>query len=243
LALSVRVDTEQHFQAILLWRPTVEKDFEYKEVETGLPVERALDVAATVANLVPLIGGPVASILGGISAGRKEQRVLEVIQSVSDDLRDFTSAAAEAYVKTEDFEELLENTLRRVAQERTSEKRQLYGRILTHAIKHPGGDYDEQLRILNTLEELDIGHVVLIRALLQAPESHLGITGSPVETLRKRILEFSEEQIDRFVADLNDRRITSLASLRTMMTAHGAANLQHSVTAYGRTFIRYVEGT
>lgn len=36
----------------------MEKDFEYKEVQTGLPPERALDVAATVANLVPLIGGP-----------------------------------------------------------------------------------------------------------------------------------------------------------------------------------------
>jgi len=68
----------------------VEKDFEYNEVETGLPAERALDVAATLANLVPLIGGPVASIIGGISGGRKEQRILEVVQGVSDDLRDFS---------------------------------------------------------------------------------------------------------------------------------------------------------
>lgn len=220
----------------------MEEDFEYKEVETGLPADRALDVAAVVANLVPLIGGPVSSILSGISGGRKEQRILEVIQGVSDDLRDFKSQAAEEYVKTEDFEELLENTLKRVVQERSSEKRQLYRRILTHAIKYPGGDYQEHLRFLKTLDDLDISHVVILRALLQTPESDLGIMGSPMQTLRKRIPEFPESQIEQLVAELNDLRITSVPSLRTMMTAHGAANLQHAVTAYGGRFLRYVEG-
>jgi hypothetical protein len=71
----------------------------------------------------------VASVIGGISGGRKEQRILEVVQGVSDDLSDFKSQVAEEYVKTEDFEELLENTLRRVAQERSAEKRRLYRSI------------------------------------------------------------------------------------------------------------------
>lgn len=220
----------------------MEKDFEYKEVETGLPAERALNVAATLANLVPLIGGPVASIIGGISGGRKEQRILEVVQGVSDDLRDFKSQVAEEYVKTEDFEELLENTLRRVAQERSAEKRRLYRSILTTAIKHPGGDYDEQLRFLKTLDELDPDHIEILRALLQGPESGLGMMGSPIQTLRQRIPEMTEAQIEQLVNGLNDRRITSMTSLRTMMTAHGAADLQHAVTAYGRRFLTYVEG-
>jgi hypothetical protein len=134
-----------------------------------------LDVAATVASLVPSIGGPVASILSGISGGRKEQRILEVIQGVSDDLRDFHSDVAEKYVKTEDFEELLENTLRRAAQERTEEKRRLYRNILTKAIKNPGGDCGEQLRFLKTLEEISPDHVLILRASKQLPEPELGI--------------------------------------------------------------------
>ncbi|MGH9771262.1 MAG: hypothetical protein ACRD4Q_06145 [Candidatus Acidiferrales bacterium] len=220
----------------------VKKDFEYKEVETGLPDERALDVAAAIANIVPLIGGPIASIIGGISAGKKEQRILEAVQRVSEDLHDFTSQAAEEYVKTEDFEELLENTLRRVAQERSAQKRRLYSAILTTAIKHPGGDYDDQLRFLKTLDELDPDHIKILRSLLQQPEPDLAMMGSPMQTLRKRIPAMAEAQIEQLVNELNDRRIASLTSLRTIMTAHGAANLQHAVTPYGRRFLSYVAG-
>jgi AcrR family transcriptional regulator len=149
---------------------------------------------------------------------------------------------AEEYVMTEDFEELLENTLRRAAQARSAEKRRLYRSILTTAIKHPGSDYDEQLRFLKTLDELDPDHIKILRALLQGPESDLGMMGSPIQTLRQRIPEMTEAQIEQLVNGLNDRRLTSMTSLRTMMTAHGAADLQHAVTPYGRRLLRYVEG-
>jgi hypothetical protein len=217
------------------------KDFEYKEVETGLPAERALDVAATVANLVPLIGGPLSNVLGGFSAGRKEARILEVVQTVSDDLRDFQSKVAEEYVKTEDFEELLENTLRRAAQERNAEKRRLYSKILTNAIRHPGGNCDKQVSFLKTLEELDPDHVRLLRALLEEPNHDLGTMGSPMQTLRERLPDLPEAQIDELVSRLNALRVTSLTSLRTMMTAHGAASLQHNITPYGRQFLSQLD--
>lgn len=217
------------------------KDLEYKEVHTGLPAERALDLAATVANLVPLIGGPVSSILSGLSGGRKEQRILEVIQGVSEDLRNFESQAAEAYVKTEDFEELLENALKRAKDERSSEKRALYRRILTNAIKHPGRKYEEHMRFINILNEIEPSHIVILRALLVPPKSNLGIMGSPIHTLQERIPEFTEDQIEQLVDELNDRRITALRSLRTLMTARGAADLRGSITPIGKAFLAYLE--
>jgi hypothetical protein len=223
-------------------RIQVGKDFEYKEVETGLPAERALDVAATLANLVPLIGGPVANIIGGISGGRRKERILEIVQGVSDDLRDFKSRAAEEYVKTEDFEELLDKTLRHAAQERSAEKRRLYRNILTTAIKQPGGDYDEQVRFVKTLDDLDPDHVQLLRALVQRPETNLGMIGSPIQTLRQRVPGMTEARVEQLVNELNDRRITSLTSLRTTMTAQGAADLHDVVTPYGRRFLGYIDG-
>ena len=219
----------------------MKKDFEYKEVQVGLPAERALDVAATLANLVPLIGGPVANILGGISGGRKEERVLEVIRGVSDDLRDFQSEVADRYVKTEDFEELLEQTLRRVAQERTEAKRRMYRNFLTSAIKHPSGDYTEQLRLVKTLEELSPDHLAIIKALNQPPGSEFGLVGSPIQTLKERLPGHSERRIEQLVSELNDHRVTSLSSLRVMMTARGAADLRHAVTPFGQQFLSYVQ--
>jgi hypothetical protein len=219
----------------------VNKDIQYEEVQTGLPAERALEVAAAVATLVPLIGGPVASILSGISGARKEQRVLEVIQGVSDNLRDFQSQAADEYVKTDDFEELLENTLRRAAQERSEEKRSLYGNIITNAIKNQDGDCEEQLRLLKTLEEISPDHVLILRALKQTPESEVGMIGSPMQTLRKRVPDLAEERIEQLLNELNDLRLTSMGSLRTIMTAQGAADLRHAVTQYGQRFLSYIQ--
>jgi hypothetical protein len=35
-------------------------------------------------------------------------------------------------------------------------------------------------------------------------------------------------------------RLTNMTNLNVMMTAHGAANLHHSVTSYGLRFIAYL---
>jgi hypothetical protein len=66
--------------------------------------------------------------------------------------------------------------------------------------------------------------------------------GSQIQTLRKRLPEMTEAQIEELVNGLNDRRITSITSLRTMMTAHGAADLRHAITPYGLRFLSFIEG-
>src|SRR5437868_5580687 len=119
-------------------------EFTYKEVPTGMPSETALDLAATVSSLVPLIGGAVGNVLSGISQGRKMERVKEVLEGLAADLHDFKSEASQTYVKTEDFEELLDEVLHKVADERNEQKRQFLRSFLTFAIKHPGPSYDEQ---------------------------------------------------------------------------------------------------
>src|SRR5947209_1064802 len=95
-------------------------EFRYKEIPTGLPAETALEVASALSNvLVPWIGGPIANVLSGLAVGRKIDRVNEVVEGLGRDLRDFKSAASEAYVKTDAFEDLLERTLRQAAEERS----------------------------------------------------------------------------------------------------------------------------
>jgi hypothetical protein len=96
---------------------------------------------------------------------------------------------------------------------------------------------------VKTLEELLPDHIMVLRALTQQPEPELGMIGSPIQTLGKRVPCRTEAQIEQLVNDLNDRRVTSMNALHTMMTAHGAANLQHSVTPYGQRFLSYLQGT
>ena len=132
--------------------------------------ETAIDVAAFVGSAVPWIGGPVSN-----------ERVREVLEGLSSDLADFKSEISEEYVKTEDFEELLEQTLKRAADERNESKRKIYRAFLTNAIESPGELYDDQIRFLRTLEELQPDHLLVIRALSQSPDPDPGMMGPPIK--------------------------------------------------------------
>jgi hypothetical protein len=205
--------------------------------------ETALDVAAFVGSAVPWIGGPVSNVLSGMSLGRKFARVREVLEGLTSDLSDFKSEVSEKYVKTEDFEELLEQTLKRAADERNEEKRQIYRYFLTNAIESPGEPYDEQIRFLRTLEELQPDHLKVLRALSKPPDPDPGMMGSPDQTLRQRLPDLEGKRIEELITQLNDLRVTNMTSLKTMMTGRGAADLRHSITSYGQRFMQYIVET
>ena len=202
--------------------------------------ETALDVVAFVGSAVPWIGSPVSNVLSGMSWGRKFARVREVLEGLTSDLSDFKSEVSEEYVKTEDFEELLEQTIKRAADERNEEKRQIYRSFLTNAIESPGEPYDEQIRFLHTLEELQSDHLKVLRALSKTPDPDPGMMGSPDQTLHQRLPELEGERVEELITQLNDLRVTNMTSLKTMMTGRGAADLKHSITSYGQRFMQYI---
>lgn len=203
-------------------------------------VERALEVAATVGNLVPVLGGVVASVLSGLAGDRRFERVREVLLELADRVKG-VSAEQEKYIRGEDFEDLLIETLQRVWRERDEEKRRIYRDFLAAAIASPGGPYDEQLRFLRTLEELQGDHIRILRAIFQEPSPETSsLTGSPIRTLQRRLPDMDEARIDDLVTQLNDLRITNLGSLRVMMTARGAEDLRPTMTPYGQRFVRFL---
>ena len=206
--------------------------------------EKALDIASVVTSIVPWIGGPVSAVLSGMAVGRKLGRIREVLEGVAEDLRNFKSETSEKYVKTEEFQELLENVLRRAADERNEEKRRLYRAFLTHSVTAAGPSYDEQIKILRTLDALQPDHILVLRALLEAPPAgDPGIMGSPLQTLHQRIPGSTRDNIEHLIEELNDLRLTNLQALKTMMTAHGAQDLRPSVTPFGSRFVRFVLGS
>jgi hypothetical protein len=199
-----------------------------------------LEAAAAVISVVPWLGGPVSQVLAGMSVERKMNRVKELFDGLAQDLRNFHSEASETYVRSGEFQEILERTLRQVADERNDEKRRLYRSFLKGTIETPGEPYDEQRRFLRTLEEIQGDHLRIMRAMLQEPEANLGSMGSPVQTLGRRVPDMPRERIVDLVGQLNDMRVTNLTGLNTMMTAHGAANLSHALTPYGHRFIAFL---
>jgi len=209
-------------------------------IPASTTTEAVLDVVAFVGSTVPWIGGPVSNVLSGMSFGRKLGRVREVLGGLANDLGEFKSEVSEKYVKTEEFEDLLEQTLKRVGEERNEEKRHLYKAFLTDAIESPGKSYDEQLRLLRTFEEIVPDHLRVLKALSQEPKPNPGMMSSPIQTLRERLPEFEEQRIEELIVQLNVMRVTNISSLKVMMTGRGAADLRNSVTVYGKRILSYI---
>jgi hypothetical protein len=201
----------------------------------------ALEAVAVAASILPGLGGAIASVLSGWSADRKRERVREVLGDLALRIANVQSRLADDYVRSDEFEDLLDQTLRHVTTERHESKRRLYREFLVGAItsREP---YDEQLRVLRVLEQLQPAHVVLIRAVVREPDPRQFDrgTGSQVGTLQRRMSGFTKEQIVDLAEQLKDLRVVNLTSLNTMMTSRGAEDLRHAVTPFGRRFVAYI---
>ena len=207
------------------------------------PGEIVLDTIAVISSIAPWLGGPVATILSGISFDRKIGRVREVLLETAKAVNDNQSEISQKYVKSEDFSELLEKTLRQVAEERSEEKRLAYAMFLAGDVSSPGTHYDEKLRILRTLEEIQPDHIRILNAMLLPPEKNTNLTGSIGQTLQKRLPNIPSERIHDLAQQLTDMKLASLEHINSMMTTSGAEKLENYLTPYGKNFIRHISAS
>lgn len=216
-------------------------DEEKSILPTTTKRESVLEIASAVSSVVPWLGGPISQVLSGMSLGRKMERVREALEGIAEELKDHEAQTSKEYVRTDDFQELSEKTLRSIAEERNEGKRKLLRSFLENEIKFPGKSYDEQMRIFRVLEQLQPDHIRIIGALIQEPRPASGGMGSPINTLSRRLPGMPREHIEDLVLQLNDLRLIKLTSLNTMMTSYGAENLKGSLTSFGREFLKYVK--
>jgi hypothetical protein len=113
--------------------------------------------------------------------------------------------------------------------------------FLIDAIASPGESYDEQVRFLRTLEELQPDHLRILRAIAEPPDNSDGFSGSPAAALHGRLAGISGGRIKELVAQLNDMRVTNLTGLNSMMTYRGAQDLRHAITSYGKRFLSFLK--
>lgn len=153
------------------------------------------------------------------SFDHKLAQVREVLRDCAEELRQFKSDA---------FEKC------------SVETRELHRYVLTYAVTDIGETYDEQLLFLRTLEQLQLNHLLILRALTQQPAKALGVMSSPAQTLSKRLSPMDTSLISELVSQLSDFRIINLPNMETVMTGQGAEDLQHSITPYGHRLLQFI---
>ena len=207
--------------------------------------DAALSVASGIASAVPWLGGVVSNVLSGYGQARKFNRVQEVLDELARRMAGFESEVSRDYVRTEDFEELLEQALRRVADERNSEVRKLYVDFIHKTIVEPSTDYDTHMEVLTLIARLRPDHVKVLRAMLEEPSPRelSTMVGSPIQVLEGRT-GLDRDTIKAAITNTDDLRMTDLGGrLQSMVTARGAASLQDAMTAIGRHVLGYLRNT
>ena len=210
------------------------------EIKKSDGLEQVASLVHYVSATVPVFGGVLSSIFGGIAAGRKFERIKEVITKLADELKEIESISEE-YIKSEDFEEILEQTLHKIAHERNSEKREIFKKFLKNTIASQLS-YDDfvKYRILRTLEEVFPVHLYILKAISMEPnesETKGLISGKQIGTIIMRTKEsgLTGKEIEKTIEDLNRLGITNLNMniLKTMTNVGEARDLRHTITDFG----------
>ena len=222
------------------------RDDDSEQVDLILPAttgaERTLEGLATVAEFAPEIGGVLGNIFSGAASKRRNQRMREAVAYVLALVAD-VSTEQKNYVRSEDFEDLLIEALKRVEAERSEEKRQAYGRLLASAVRHAGEPgYDEQLRFLRVLEELQPDHLRMLEVITQdSVGSEHVLVSSLLATLQSRLPDMAQERVRDLAEQLDRMVLTNMGgALSAMLTGSGAADLSSRLTPFGRRFLVYV---
>ena len=193
--------------------------------------EKIFDLLSLSSSVIPTLGGPISNIFSSISVNRKIERVKEVIHGLSKDLDGFKSEVSEEYVQTEEFEELFEQTLIKSANERNRQKRQLFRNFLEKSIKNPTVNYDEQVRFLRVIEDMQIDHLRIIRSLIERPQEDTdGVKGLQLPSLLAILEDMDRDRARDLIIHLNSLCVTELRTEGDLLI----------FTPFGKRFINFI---
>jgi hypothetical protein len=195
-----------------------------------------METVAALSSLVPLVGSAVSQVLSGLATDQRLARVDEVLRFLSARVNE-TSIFSKEYLETEEFRDLLEQTLRQAYHEHHGEKRRLYGRLLLELVTAAREPYDERRRFLRTLDDIQVGQIPLLKSILEH-ESLPRATG----------LKAYAAEADRQQAEIRENR-TAIEHLDSMGLVHfgggtwvGKARMPSypNLTAYGKRFVLFL---
>lgn len=201
-------------------------------------VDTALDVAATFTNLVPVVGGVLASILSGYTIHRKFARVYEVLDQLDGALQAHRDDVNQTYVKSEDFEDIFEKTLEQVGMERHAEKRTMYAKFLLGTLTASAPNYDAQLAFLRLLDELQLAQINVLHIAHRSQ-------GGWASMLAERYLDMSPEQVQEHLDVLFRLGLIGYtqepnARENQVMYFDNRTEYIYKVTSVGRRFLQFL---
>jgi hypothetical protein len=201
-------------------------------------------------NMIPKAGFIFSGIYSAVRGTHKEKRLKDLMISMQAEMEKNQTHINSAFVSKEDFLDLLEETTKKIVNERTELKRIGYKNILMTGMVSNTASYDDVEENLQILNQLNESHLLLLKffdnpheAFAEKQVKYQGIIGGSLLSIFKQIfstwrLDFLEDQL----ADLSNLRLIRniVNDLQTMRSAIGPDAFANYLSARGSRFVAFV---
>lgn len=226
---------------------------EKKELSIKASDQACETAVKALTSAVPILGGPISTIIGDFQSIRKEKRFLEFINGLREDLYKFSDRVNAEFVSKEDFLDIFEQTTRKIVITRQEAKRTAFRHILSNAILSSDVSYNEIEEFLSLVERFREEHIFLL-SILRDPVKYDeetgnrvgkggGITTSISQIMGQLLPDWTESLVLEVatVLENNERLVQNITSrYNTMLTDQGINHLANTLTPKGMRFVVFI---
>ena len=195
---------------------------------------------------------------------RKVERVAAFAQKLYDEVQDLKDTVNKDYFSSPDYLDIFEQTINRIAIERTEGKRNYYRRILVHSLCDTNSDYDKTekyIRLLDRMDVLELRVLVILSKPEQANKELGNIIKDPNEPVPgyinlsttwgqygatdtlSQLLKVNKTDIDEALYGLELERLVVAESryYKLQTNGHPIHVLDNLLTTKGKDFLSYLK--
>lgn len=213
--------------------------------------DHIINVVKALANLYPLGGGVISSLLSDYIPKSREKKTIEFLSKLAEGLEILKDQVNNEYVKSEEFGYLFQEAWKAAIEQYQEEKIEGFRSILLSAAIGKQATAEERELFINILNGLTGYHFKLL-AVLKNPVSWNVEHGMKVKSasliisfnqiFKQCFPDWNDERIAIIVDDLNRKKLIFLSSerLQTGLSGGGIEKLNNTLTPFGLRFIEYV---
>jgi hypothetical protein len=216
------------------------EDFEQRADELAETPARDHALVAGIAalQLVPVVGGVIATFISESVPRKKQERLVGFVQDLSREFAPGQERIDQEFVKTKDFDRMVEDVLDRVQTVKNEDKLGYWAALLAGVATTDRPISSDRDRMIETLDGLRPEHLRLLHVMATTNEPPPGFYAGGVDsTLKWKMPDVPSDEARRQWTELSRFDVVGSYPSATM-TAHGAGNLSGRLTPYGREFVR-----
>lgn len=200
-------------------------------------------------NVIPVIGGALASLLGDIQSNRNEKRLKEFLNDFADKMTERQNLIQKEFINDQEFLDVFINVVDSAMKQRKSEKRILMRNLLINSITFPNSTYDMTEEFERLLEDLCIEHIQILNVFYQDRENMMKSPSSDIKRIETEINKLNIDFTLKYASDYLDY----INDLENINLIYGYVNNYHCqnggvlfmgdspyITTKGETLIKYI---